>query len=105
MGELFTKLFQFLLDLFNFIIVSALNLLIDLINAIILLVAGVLGTAIAVLPSPSFDFTPPASLVCLSSSINWFFPVDTVFSCFGIIAVSYIGYFSIRPILKFFQMT
>lgn len=105
MGSLFTKLFQYLLDLFQWIAVHFINLLIDLINAIILLISGVLGLCVAVLPSPSFDFSPTSSLVAIANNINWFFPLYTVFICFGIIAASYLGYFAIRPVLKFFQMT
>lgn len=105
MATLFTKLFQFLVDLLQYIVVIALNLLIDLINAVILLISGVLGVAIAILPNPTFDFSPPQGLIDIAGNINWFFPLYTMFTCFGIIAVAYVGYFAIRPVLKFFQMT
>jgi len=98
-------LFQWLLDLLQWGLVTGLNLIIDLINLAIVFFAGVLGSMLSILPSPSFNHPCPSALVELSNNISWFFPLGTVFDCVGLFSVAVGGYFAIRPVLKFFQLT
>ena len=105
MGSLFEVLMQFLTDLFQWFGNCLVNLFIDLINAIILLIGAVLGTMLAVLPQHDISFVPPAELMVIAGQLNWFFPFASLVACLTVLAIAYGGYFAVRPVLKFFQMT
>lgn len=105
MGSLFELLFGFLIDLLEWISVTFLNLLIDLLNAIIVAIAALMGIAISFLPSPTFDLSLPSGLSNFLSTIAWFFPVSTMIDCVGIIALAAAAYFIVKPILKFAHLT
>ncbi|MBV5330635.1 MAG: hypothetical protein JZU65_23895 [Chlorobium sp.] len=105
MGGLFTKLFSFLYDLLIYAGNFILNLFIDLVNLVIVAVAGIFSLMLSALPLVSFNFTPPAGLLSVASQINWLIPIGSIFACFSIIAIAYVAYFTIRPVLKFFQLT
>lgn len=105
MGSLFETLMRFLTDLFQWFGNSLVNLFVDLINAIILLFSAVLGMMLAVLPSHDMSFEPPAELTVIAGQLNWFFPFASLSACLSVLAIAYGGYFAVRPVLKFFQMT
>lgn len=104
MGELFETLFNFLKDLLQWCLDFLLGLLIDLVNLIIEAVAGLLAAALALLPSPTFDLSPPAWLVDHAGSIAWFFPLGTLATCIGIAAVAGAAYFPWKMITKFARL-
>lgn len=105
MGALFEILFNFLIDLLCYISVVFLNLLIDLVNSIIIAIAAIMGVMIGFLPSPTFDWTPPDSLVAMAGFVSWFAPLGTMVVCLGIVAAATAAYFAIRPVLKFVHLT
>lgn len=104
MGALFTKLFQFLIDLlrnFGFILY---NLFIDLLNGVITAIALLFQGILSFFPSVTFPLQAPAGLVELSGKIAWFVPVSTIASCLLILGGCYVTYFTVRPILKFVHL-
>jgi len=105
MGLLFTKLFQYLLDLLHWAVVAVLNLFVDMINALIVLLAAVLQGMLSILPSADFSITVPAALSSIINHVAWFIPISTMASCVGLYAVAIAGYFAVRPVLKFCQLT
>lgn len=105
MGALFTRLFQWLYDLGVWIFVYFINLLIDLINAIIKLIAAILQFCTGLLPSYNFNFKFPTLVSGFIENVNWFVPLCTGVTCLGVIALFFVGYFTVRPVLKFFQLT
>lgn len=105
MGGLFTKLFNYLLQLCEYLVVTLINLFIDLINLIIAALAGIFSTMLGFLPTVNISSTAPPDLVTMASHIAWFIPLSTISTCLGIIALAYVGFFSIKPILKFIHLT
>lgn len=101
MGALFSQLFQYLKDFGSWLLESLVSWLVDLINLLIEALAGLCAMAMALLPSPTFDWSPPSWLVTHAGEVSWFFPLGTLATCLGICAVAGVAYFPWKMIMKF----
>lgn len=101
MGGLFETLFGFLKDIFNWLVEGIWYVIVTVINLAIEAIAGLLAVALALLPSPTFDWSPPAWLVQKASMLSWFFPMSTLIACLTIAGVAAAAYFPWKMITKF----
>lgn len=99
-------MYNFFLDLFKWLVSSLWNSLVDLVNGIVAILAGIVSAAVSLLPDGySFDFPTDGGFYDIASSLNWILPMGTFVSALGVIALAYAGYFAVRPFLKFFQVS
>jgi len=101
MGGLFSQLFQYLKDFGTWLLECLISFLVDLINLLIAAVAGLCSIAMSILPSPTFDWTPPAWLIEHAGQVSWFFPMGTLAACLAICAIAGAAYFPWKMIMKF----
>ncbi len=105
MGSVISQLLTWLYNAFAWCLAWIKNILIDVINLLIQAVAMVFGTVISWLPNSTVSLSVPQSLIDLGANINWLVPVSAIVNCLTLIAVAYVAYFAVRPILKFLQLT
>lgn len=104
MGGLFTILMDFIKNVLDWFGIILYNLAIDFGNALILALSIIFQGLIAFLPSTSLPTDPPAELINLAAHVNWFIPMGTMSTCLAVLALCYVAFFTIRPILKFIHL-